>query len=113
MTQNTFIRKFIAASLLAVFALSITPTKVLHYFFANHKDSVIIKTKDSKCPSLSVAGFNCQVDNLVVESPFTVLLQPVSCTAPEVITIIKIYTAASFICADHFYFELRGPPSLA
>ncbi|MEO8109930.1 MAG: hypothetical protein ABI594_07865 [Ginsengibacter sp.] len=113
MTQNTFIRKFITAILLFVFALSITPTKVLHHFFANHKDSAAVNSKDSEFPSLSVAGFNCQIDNLVVQAPFLAVLQPVWNHAPEAISAYKISTVTNFICAEHFYFELRGPPSLA
>lgn len=113
LTQNTYIRKFIATNLLFVFALSITPTKVLHYFFAHHKDGVSIKAKDSKFPSLSVAGYNCQIDNVVVQCPFLAVLQPVWDHAPEAISIHKISTVTNFICAEYFYFELRGPPFLA
>ncbi len=111
--KNTSIKKFLAASLLLVFALSITPAKVLHYFFANHNDSVSIKTQESKSPSLSVAGFNCQIDNLVVESPFTVECQPISFLLPEIINIKRVVSVTTFHWADHFFFELRGPPSLA
>ncbi|MEO6638305.1 MAG: hypothetical protein ABIN25_08510 [Ginsengibacter sp.] len=113
MKQNIFIRKFVATILLFVFALSITPTKVLHYFFANHKDAFSVKAKQSNRPSFSLAGYNCQIDNIVVQSPFVAVLQPVWDHPTEAIKIHKVSTVTSFICAEHFYFELRGPPSLA
>lgn len=96
-----------------IFALSITPTKVLHFFFANHKDANITNTKNSKTPVISIAMFNCQCDNLVVESPFTLQYQPIETVIPELFFINNPATKSSFHCIHHFFFELRGPPSLA
>ncbi len=98
---------------MAVFALSITPTKVLHSFFADHTDASIKKTYNSKTPGLSVAGFNCQCNNLVVESPFTVQYFIAATDICEIHDSNKQAVVPDFNCTDLFFFELRGPPSLA
>lgn len=111
--QNTYIRKLFAVSLLVVFALSITPTKVLHYFFANHKDGIGSKTRVSNIPTLSVAVYHCQCDNIVVESPFTLRCQPIVAEISTLLVGNKPASEPSFHFVYRFYFELRGPPSFA
>ena len=111
--QNIHIRKLFAIGILLIFAFSITPTKVLHFFFANHKDANVKNTKTSKTAILSVAVFNCQCDNLVVESPFTLQCQLIVTDIPELFFINNQAPESSFHCIDHFFFELRGPPSFA
>ncbi|MEO6219218.1 MAG: hypothetical protein ABIO81_02235 [Ginsengibacter sp.] len=113
MRQNIYIRKLFATSLLLIFAFSITPTKVLHSLFANHKDANVKDKKASNIPILSVAVFNCQCDNLVVESPFTLHCQPIVTNLPELFFINNPAPELSVPCTGYFYFELRGPPSLA
>ncbi|HEV8083996.1 MAG TPA: hypothetical protein VGP55_12380 [Chitinophagaceae bacterium] len=113
MRQNIYIRKLFAFSLLLIFALSITPTKVLHFVFANHKDANVNNTKTSKTPIVSVAGYNCRCDNLVVTSPFTFQHQSISVEIPEIYPLRKAETVPTFHVINHFFFELRGPPSLA
>ncbi|MEO6289464.1 MAG: hypothetical protein ABIO76_06065 [Ginsengibacter sp.] len=113
MRQNIYIRKLFAITLMVVFALSITPTKVLHSFFADHTDASLNKTYSSKNPGLSVAGFNCQCNNLVVESPFTIQYFVAATDIFEIYDFNKQAFAPDFNCADHFFFELRGPPSIA
>ncbi len=110
MLQNTYIKKFFAALLLLVFALSITPTKVLHSLFANHKDSRIKNYVKSKTPGISVAGFNCSCDGLVVISPYTSENSQISFVTPKFPNINKSAPVSNFHCADTFFFELRGPP---
>jgi hypothetical protein len=111
--QNIYIRKLFAVSLLLTFALSLTPTKVLHIFFANHKDANVNNTETSKTPVVSVAGYNCRCDNPVVTSPFTFQHQPISFEIPKIYALRKAETVPLFHVINHFFFELRGPPSLA
>ncbi len=111
--QNIYIRRIFAISLLLIFALSITPTKVLHIIFANHKDANVNNTKTSKTPVVSVAGYNCRCDNVVVTSPFNFQHQPISFEIPKIYLIRKGVTVPIFHVVNHFFFELRGPPSLA
>ena len=63
------IQKTLAVLLLAVFALSITPKLTLHQLVADHTDLVTaIDNTDSE--KVSTAGFKCDCDQLVAESPF-------------------------------------------
>ena len=110
--QNIYIRRLFAACFTLIFAFSITPTKVLHSIFADHKDDHAKNTRPSNTPVLSVSVFNCQCDNLVVESPFTLQLQPVLANIPELSFINNPTSDTIFYTITDFYFELRGPPSV-
>lgn len=111
--QNIYIRKLFAALFLLIFAFCITPTKILHSLFANHQDANIKYKKVSDIPILSVAVFNCQCDNLVVESPFILQCQPIVTNLPALFFINNPAPELPVPCTRYFYFELRGPPSLA
>ncbi len=108
--QNIYIRKFFAAALVIVFAFSITSSKVLHYFFANHKDATASKVNASGLPVLSVAVFHCQCDNLVVEFPFILSCKPVMAGIPELFVLNNPVPELPFSSFEYFFFEQRGPP---
>ena len=55
--------------MLIVFAFSVTPRILLHSLVADHRDTPR-KHNNSTEQQLSKTGFNCNCDNLVVESPF-------------------------------------------
>jgi hypothetical protein len=55
--------------LLTVFGFSTLPKKTVHDLFARHKDSNTL-VNDSRNMQFSWAGFHCNCENLVVESPF-------------------------------------------
>ena len=67
---NLYIRKFTALLLLVIFSLSSTPKRFLHHVFANHTDCVTYQQKSFYQHSISKHTFHCQIDQLVVESPF-------------------------------------------
>ncbi|MDP4285864.1 MAG: hypothetical protein Q8891_15725 [Bacteroidota bacterium] len=112
MHKNIYIRKFFAVLLLAIFALSNTPTKVLHKLFANHTDFVSKAYKESNAPQLNVTGINCHCESNVVIAPYTpgsLILLPGN-TLPAFAK-HSIAKAVHIPFSQTFFFELRGPPS--
>ncbi len=101
-------KTFSSILLLLVFTLGITPKKTLHNWFANHNDSTS-QIPDGRTQQLAKAGFDCNCDNLVVESHFI---------SPSIPLLINIFSAhsffsvqePSFISQSLFYNNLRGPP---
>ena len=63
------IRPILAGSLLALFALGITPKVAIHALVADHTDSHL-SLKYGQADQYNYAGFHCATDNLVVEFPF-------------------------------------------
>lgn len=70
MAKQSLISRFLSAFLLGLFLLSITPKKVLHDIVAQHTDTSSRSVADDGAFHLQQAGFHCQLDNLVAESPF-------------------------------------------
>ncbi len=92
-----------------VFLLGITPKKVLHNWIANHSDQVPVGGKNHHT-QISYAGYQCNVENLVSESPFenvtftTPAFDKPSFFVPYSASIVSYYS-------QHFYTrDLRGPP---
>ena len=110
LNRNKKIRKIFAVLLLAIFALSNTPTKYLHRLFANHKDFVSKTVTDSNTPQLNVSGINCHCETNVVIAPYTPI------TAFEVKPLVTSFMDHTFIAITKIYFSqiisfgLRGPP---
>ncbi|MFI5155713.1 MAG: hypothetical protein ACHQEM_05985 [Chitinophagales bacterium] len=69
MNRHSTIRPLLGLLLLFVFGFSTLPKKTVHDLFARHKDSNS-RVNDSKSMQFSWAGFHCNCENLVVESPF-------------------------------------------
>jgi hypothetical protein len=67
--------------LLGCFALSNTPTKYLHWLFANHKDFVS-HIQDSEHQQITASGINCHCETNVVIAPYT-LQEPVIVVTPD------------------------------
>jgi len=109
---NNIIRKISAAFLLLLFALCVTPKIALHDLIADHKDSPFASATSSQQLS-SNSGFRCNCDDLVVESPFVSDCVPVEITPVKTYARHFITPAENFRFLHHFYFELRGPPSVA
>ncbi len=109
---NKYIRKFLAIVLLAIFALSNTPTKYLHHLFANHIDFRGKALNDSNIPQLSVTGLNCHCESNVVIAPYTLSS---CCEVKPLLPIVTAYSeplAYSIIVSQSISFGLRGPPSV-
>jgi hypothetical protein len=112
LNKNNIIRSIATLALLLLFSLSNTPKQWLHDIFANHKDCTTTISKNNLL--ISQQGFNCDCDSLVVEVPFT--------SADKIfigLPVLAIHSAFASLMDDnfssvyHFYFELRGPPSVA
>ena len=110
---NNYIKKSLAVVLLAIFALSNTPTKYLHHLFADHADFKGKVVNNSSVPQLSVTGLNCHCESNVVIAPYTLSgsfevnpLLPTITAYPESLSY-------SIILFGSISFGLRGPPSVA
>ena len=97
--------------MLVIFALSITPKKLLHDLVANHRDKQALSFADNSTSQINRAVFNCHCDNLVVESPFTDDYSPIIFINPAVFAQHKLLPVADFCSARHLLFGLRGPPA--
>lgn len=105
------LQKLMAVLLLMLFALSITPKKLLHDAVARHTDTVL-KTDilNTGNPLLSAAGIHCQTDNLVVISPFENTATVLSLATPLHYIVFKGLLRKTFISDETIVFGLRGPP---
>lgn len=109
MRKNNVIKSVLATLMLAVFAFSVTPKILLHNLVADHKDTPI-KSNHSNQEQVSKAGFNCNCDNLVVESPFINDFIPVDLSLKKEFVQQQNFFKNNFNSLHYFYFELRGPP---
>ena len=105
-------RKKLALLFLVLFAFANTPKRVLHNVIANHIHKHLQEQKCSHTHiELSAAGFNCQIDNLVVEMPFVIVFEPT-------FNFVKNYTSlflqsrfCSLVILTQQSIQLRGPPA--
>jgi hypothetical protein len=98
--------------MLALFAFSVTPKFLLHALFANHKDTVASRPASNRV-ELSTAGFHCDVDNLVVESPFLFQHTTLDFTIPVVFPTFQNRPNQFWSSPENHVSCLRGPPSVA
>jgi len=104
------VRQITALSLLLLFLVSNTSKQWMHDVFANHVDSKKAPSCNNDTPAVHQLKFHCQCDQLVVESPISLLTQ---IPAIDITTHYIQHTSPdyAFIKADHPYqFSLRGPP---
>jgi hypothetical protein len=102
----------LAGIFLVLFAFGITPRLTLHNLVANHKDGRAKNAlPDPFSKQLSKAGFNCQCDNTIIESPF------VSEGITSYIIITSSFEAYQNIFTEEVFSSqqycssLRGPPA--
>jgi len=107
------LQKLMAVLLLMLFALSITPKKLLHDAVARHTDTVL-KTDilNTGNPLLSAAGIHCQTDNLVVISPFENNASVLTLSIPLYYIFSNSLIRKTFISDETIVFGLRGPPAV-
>jgi hypothetical protein len=100
-----------AAFLLLVFLLGATPKRFLHDAITQHEH---VKVEIKKCShhhiGITAAGFNCQLDNLVVELPFEILLQPTFLFAEEYNLSYNCTLYNQEVETSILFISLRGPP---
>ena len=109
MVKQVIIRKVIAAVMLVIFSFSVTPTILLHNWFADHIDSVK-KVNGTDQEQLSAKKFFCQCDNIVAESPFTETGNILIPVPGQTFALKQGHRFIQVISTPRFYFSLRGPP---
>lgn len=112
MRNNVFIRTFFGIILLAAFALSNTPTKVLHLLFANHVDTIEHNQPDGGLPQLATAGIDCHCHSNVVISPYVLDNETVTTTISYYYQEYNKELSKEPIPVQTIPFGLRGPPIL-
>ncbi len=114
LAKSTQIRSVIAGILLVLFAFGITPRLALHNLVANHKDG---RSKFSSLPDgpfskqLSKAGFNCQCDNTIIESPFLQEAGTASVVITSAFEAYKNTYTEDVYSSQEYCSSLRGPPA--
>ncbi len=111
MANPVYIRRFGALIMLFVFAFCITPKILLHNLLADHRDAPF-SHNHADGSQISKSVFNCNSDNLVVESPFINDYLPVELSAVPKFPDEHIVYLKNFCSGTCLYFELRGPPGL-
>jgi hypothetical protein len=108
--QHPILKRSLTGILLLLFAFSIMPKRILHDWLVSHTDGITVVTGKGHAVQLSKAGFNCNCQNLVAESPFTANSQ--SFDIPPLF--IYVSEPGAFPCqvykATLFFSHLRGPP---
>ncbi|MEO6681632.1 MAG: hypothetical protein ABIN48_02300 [Ginsengibacter sp.] len=110
MKKNKYIQTFTTVCLIAIFALSNTPIKVLHHLFANHVDQQVTINYETNQPQLHVAGIDCHVESNVVINPY-IFNKSIKITGINI-----LYAEYTILEKDEFHFtrilhvESRGPP---
>jgi len=109
--RNLLIKRIVAAAMLLVFAISITPTIFFHDWLANHTDSARKMFAGGK-EQVGKKLYHCKCDTLVAESPFT---EPATVTLTPVLhffSLPKFDRKVSFPASQHIFHSLRGPPAV-
>jgi hypothetical protein len=112
LARSATIRRILAGIFLVLFAFGITPKLTLHNLVATHTDG---RTKsllpDPFSTQLNNASFNCQCDNLIIESPF---VSETSLPFNIVSTCFTVYQkifAEAVYSSQQYCSSLRGPPA--
>ena len=102
------IRRYLALTLLIVFALAITPKQLLHDAVANHKHHCTLPTPDAR---ISKASFLCDCDNLVAEGSF-IQIANLTLVHPQVeYAVYSLHHHKYYQPLAIAAFRLRGPPA--
>lgn len=113
LNHNIYIRKFFGVLLILSFTLSNTPTKYLHWLFANHQDFISKTLTDSNTPQINAPGIDCHCVTNVVIAPYTVQPGLVITHPVDVFVNFTITGIQKIIFSQLFSLGLRGPPSIA
>jgi len=113
LNRNIYIQKFFGALLLAIFLLSNTPTKYLHWLFANHKDFVSKTLTDSNKPQINAPGIDCHCESNVVIAPYTMQSAVVIKAPAPAFYNYTVAVISTTVFSQPLSFGLRGPPSIS
>jgi hypothetical protein len=98
--------------MLVLFGFSTTPKLVLHNLLANHKDTPV-NSSTSRNAELTASGFHCDVENLVVESPFLFENINLNFDIKLVFATYQNKPTHNFYSTENLVSCPRGPPSIA
>jgi hypothetical protein len=102
----------LAVIFLVLFAYGITPKITLHNLVASHRDGREKKSlPDPNSTQLSKAGFNCQCDNLIIESPFVAATESLVVMPQASYPVFCDAFVANVYSSTVFHYSLRGPPA--
>ena len=107
------IKKLLSSLLLAVFAFGIMPKIFLHDIFASHTDFSLSISKYPHTDQVDKAGFRCNCDYLVVESPFTDQSDRIELSTPFSFSDLQEHFFYDYHFTSAFFYSLRGPPTVA
>jgi hypothetical protein len=111
MHQRPLIKRTVSLLLLLIFAFSITPKQWIHELVFKHKDVYTNCTDGYTRAHLHQSGFHCELDNIVVLSPFVSDISTVELKVPLVHFVYYSRNVNSFHSAGYFFSDLRGPPA--
>lgn len=110
--RKQWLSRGISAVMMLLFALSITPKKILHDLLVDHQDDIAYHLQSA--PLIIKAGFHCDTENQVAESPFTTT-PTVVLPEPMLFSFIahNENTTGCLHATTVFHYSLRGPPATA
>jgi hypothetical protein len=108
------IQKFIASSLLFVFAWAVLPVHTIHELFADHSDTDSVYCVASNAPGGQVEQKHVHCEILKTNSP---VYRPqavinIESELGEIISEIRTCYQAHFISSHNLTHSVRGPPQL-
>lgn len=112
MHRHPIIKRIISLALLLVFAFSSTPKQWIHELVFKHRDIYSNCTDGSSRTHLHQSGFHCELDNIVVLSPFIYDINVIEPKAPLVHSDYYSHTVIRFHSSGYFFSDLRGPPAI-
>jgi len=106
------IRQISTAFLLLVFLLGVAPKRFLHDTITQHEHTKVYVEKCSHHHiNIGAVGFNCQLDNLVVELPFEISLEPTFLFTEKYNSTYSSFLHHQEVETSILSISLRGPPS--
>jgi hypothetical protein len=108
--QHRTIRGFLAAGLLGLFALAMTPKIVIHALVVRHHD-VHLNHHPGTTDQLNTASFHCSTDNLVVTLPFVPAVVSMPVGAAPAFPVYRVRALVEPLSSLHPLYGLRGPPA--
>jgi hypothetical protein len=103
------IRRVLAAGMLALFALAITPKLAIHALVVHHHD-VHLNQDLCTIDQLNAASFHCPTDNLVVALPYLTVSVAVLPGVHPVFAAQRASSLVAHLSGSHPLYGLRGPP---
>jgi hypothetical protein len=110
--KNKVISKFIAALLLLVLMLSITPKTFLHEVLADHKDAPSCNDSRLDGPCIHKLGYNCQQSDVVVPTVYLITETQEVTVHPDFCITEKFSYSASLTKKCVSLSHGRAPPAL-